>query len=78
MTLYFSKETPDVAEIESKLKELTLAFDKQQKTSATEPTLIDGGQKIIGKEAILAHLQIVEGELFSWYYCAVDTEKTKQ
>ena len=69
MTLQYQVLNPVVKEIEDKLKELSLAFKKQQKKSSKSLVLIDGKTKIKGKKAILEHLLQIEGELNSWYYC---------
>lgn len=70
MTLQYSKNNTAVQEIESKLIELSLAFDKKETPEAKDPILVDGGQKISGQKAILEHLRLLESELKSWYYCS--------
>jgi len=69
MTLQYQVLNPIVKEIEAKLKELSLAFQKRQEKTSEALVLIDGKTKIKGEKAILEHLQQIEGELNSWYYC---------
>ncbi len=69
MTLQYQVLNPLVTEIEDKLKELSLAFKKEQVSGQKSPILVDGKKKIVGKKAILEHLRLLEGELNAWYYC---------
>lgn len=69
MTLEYRASNAVVAEIEDKLKELSLAFKKKQTDTIKSLTLIDGKTKIKGKKAIFKHLRLIEGELNAWYYC---------
>ena len=69
MRLQYQEETTAFKEVEAKLKSLTLAFKKEKVKDGPPLLLIDSKEKITGKEAILAHLQVLEGELHSWYYC---------
>ena len=69
MTLQYKVLNPFVTEIEDKLKELSLAFKKEQVSAKKSPTLVDGKKEIVGKKAILEHLRLLEGELNAWYYC---------
>lgn len=68
MILQYAKVTSTVKEIEDKLQSLSLDYQKK-KIVVDIPVLVDGKDKIEGKEAILAHLEILEKELHSWYYC---------
>lgn len=58
-----------VKEVEDKLIELSLAFSKEKINGHQPLVLVDGKEKIVGKNAILEHLRLLEGELNSWYYC---------
>ena len=69
MTLQYRVLNPFVREIEEKLKELSLAFKKEQISAKKSPVLVDGRKEIVGKNAILEHLRLLEGELNAWYYC---------
>lgn len=68
MTLQYRRGTPTLKEIEDKLQSLSLDYQKEEIT-VDLPVLVDGKEKIEGKEAILAHLEILEKELHAWYYC---------
>ena len=69
MLLKYVMETSDLQEVEAKLKALSLAYKKEKISVPKQLLLIDSREKITGKEAILAHLQVLEKELPSWYYC---------
>ena len=69
MTLQYAIPNTDVLEIISKLKDLSLAHKKEQVNDLATTVLVDGKQKIIGATAILSHLDTLEQELQSWYYC---------
>jgi len=70
MTLQYAKNTPAVEEVTTKLKELSLAFKKEECSDSDGITLVDGGQQVIGKKAILEHLDQVKEELIYWHSCA--------
>lgn len=69
MILEFQKKDKDSKEIEERLKELSLAYKTIDNQDSTEIILIDSSEKVIGKEAILEHLEKLSGELNQWYYC---------
>jgi len=69
MTLEYNVSNAIVAEIEDKLKELSLAFKTAQTSKRQSPVLVDGKKEIVGQKAILEHLRLLESELNSWYYC---------
>lgn len=69
MTLQYRTFNAVVVEIEAKLKELSLAFKKEQVSAKKSPILVDGKKKIVGKKEILEHLRLLGRELNSWYYC---------
>ncbi len=70
MTLQYAKNTPVVEEILEKLTELSLAHKKEITAESQTPILIDGAQKISGREEILEHLAQVQSELKYWHSCA--------
>lgn len=71
MTLQYHQMTEEAHEIIEKLKELSLAFNKEFSTATNAPiTLIDSGNEIIGKKNILSHLEQLKAELPLWYYCS--------
>ena len=69
MTLQFAKKNAAFNEVADKLIELSLAFKKKKLTDTKKLVLVDGKEKISGKKAILEHLDQIQGELNSWYYC---------
>jgi hypothetical protein len=69
MILQYKKSDKTTSEIESKLKSLTLAYKTEKDKNVESPILVDGKNRIKGKQQILAHLQALEGELHQWYYC---------
>ncbi len=68
MILQYSTQSPQLLEVEEKLKDLSLAYKKEELAVATQPILLEGGNRIEGKEAILEYLKEIEGELHQWYY----------
>jgi len=69
ITLKYQIETDDVLEIQEKLKELTLGYQKEQGKKNPALSLVDGDTILNNKKDILLYLEEIEGELHSWYYC---------
>ena len=66
---YPNNTTQDFIEIESQLKTLSLAFNAVENQTLSNIILEDGEQQIIGKKAIIKHLDELSEELEQWYYC---------
>lgn len=69
MILKFSKKDKDFSEIKEQLKTHSLAFKTVKNTKIDHLILEDSDTEIIGKDAILQHLEKLRGELRQWYYC---------
>lgn len=69
MILKTSIKNSDLIEIEERLKELSLSFQVVENQLIKDVVLEDSGREIIGKKAILKHLEELSGELNKWYYC---------
>ena len=74
MTLQFAKKNAAFNEVADKLIELSLAIKKKKLAGMKKLVLVDGKENINGKKALflsrsLEHLDQVQGELNSWYYC---------
>lgn len=69
ITLQYAEHTQQVAEVEERLTELSLAFQSKTQTQLPQLQLIDGKKQIDGFPAIQAHLDELSKELHQWYYC---------
>ncbi len=68
MILRFDQYTQEVKEIEERLRQLSLAFTKEQAIDFTLQ-LKEGKDLIKGKVAIMNYLDQLQSELHTWYYC---------
>ena len=69
INLKFSKKDKGFSEVEEKLKGYSLAFKAIENQEISDLTLEDSDIEIVGKDAILQHLEKLSGELGQWYYC---------
>ena len=70
ITLKYGIKNAAVVELESKIQQLSLAYQIEEKKSNKQIILQDGKLEIKGVTAILKHLEELQGELSQWYYCA--------
>lgn len=68
MIQLFYKDENDVAEVLSKVKDLSLAIQHQM-NSKNQIMLADGQHEVIGVQNILIYLNDLESELHIWRYC---------
>ncbi|MEM9549475.1 MAG: hypothetical protein AAGA77_26125 [Bacteroidota bacterium] len=69
MTLTYFNRTAEIAEIENRLKQLTLAYNLEERDGQEEPMFVDGKSKYVGIDEMNAYLDQLEREKEQWYYC---------
>ena len=69
MTLKYSNRTTKIAEIENRLRELTLAYHVEVSTEKTEPMLSEGRTEYLGIDKMNTFLDQLDREKEQWYYC---------
>lgn len=69
ITLQYAEHNAQVAELEERLTELSLAFQSKPQPQLLHVQLMDGTKKVEGYSAIQAHLDELSKELHQWYYC---------
>ncbi len=69
ITLQYAERNAQVAEIEDRLRGLSLAFQSKSVSEAADLQLLDGTKQIQGLAEIQAHLDELSQELHQWYYC---------
>lgn len=69
ITLYYSKKTAGVTQLEERLIEMSLGYKIKEKGKISTVELRDGDQRYKGFVAIHKHLDEVQGELKKWWYC---------
>lgn len=73
MTLIFSTATNQSQEILDRIKRLCLACHIKHDGQEGQIILIEGENKVVGFQAIQAHLQEIESELYLWDNCGCET-----
>lgn len=69
MTLKFPQPSAELEEIEEALKQLSLAFRKEQDPALQYLVLEDGESIVKGPQEIKNHLDNLRDELPKWWFC---------
>ena len=69
ITLKYPNVTPQITDWKERLEEVVLGHKLVEDKDLKAPVLEDGNILLEGKEAIDAHLDKIQGELKSWWYC---------
>jgi len=69
MDLVYKFKTKEIERIESRLRDLSLAYKLVTNGSSDEPALIDGSSQYFGISAMLEYIDLLDREKEKWYYC---------
>ncbi|MEM8524050.1 MAG: hypothetical protein AAGG68_05385 [Bacteroidota bacterium] len=72
LTIKYSESTPPslLTEVEERLQNLALAYQKDESENLDEPIALHDDKEYVGKEAVMNKLTNLEEEMKSWWYCA--------